>query len=73
MDNYDSYLDEGTSRDKLINTIAIAKDLALICDEATDHVRANQIGGMVSLIALRLLQIHKDMEAQANADEEGNQ
>ena len=73
MEHFDSYLDEGSSLEKLDNTIAIAKELALICDESTDHVRANQIGGLVSLIALRLLQIHKEMDAQANAVEGGKQ
>lgn len=69
MDIYQSYLDEGTSQDKLINVIAIAKDLALICDESTDQVRANQIGGLVSLIALRLMQIHKEIDDQSSAEE----
>ena len=66
MENFDSYLDEGSSLEKLANLIVITKDLALICDESTDQVKADQVGGLVSLVALRLLQIHKELEKESS-------
>ena len=74
MQHFDSYLDEGSPLEKLQNVTAIAKDLALICDQAdNNHIVANNFGGLVSLIALRLMQIHKEMEMQDSTVEEGKQ
>lgn len=67
MENFNNYLDDGTTEEKLVSVIEIAKDLALICAESNDTIRGRHVGGLLSLVVLRLQQVSKELASKEDA------
>ena len=72
MEDFDNYLDDGSSLEKLEYAIDVVDDIAAICCKGTQELTASDLHKPLQLAVLRLQQVHKELKALAG-NKEGNQ
>ena len=73
MEEFDNYLDDGSSLEKLDNAIDVVEDIASICGKCSLQLTAQDIHKPLQLAVLRLQQVYKELKAENKGLQEGNQ
>lgn len=63
MDEIPNYFNEGSSLEKLRNTIGALDDVSEICSKSDQDVTASDLYSILQLVLLRFQQVYQELEA----------